>query len=414
MTCTPLLEPTPSLARRMFDSGLESWRATVGTTLDYWGGAIARGATPLDVAGDVTRWWDVTTTRRDPAWATPNRVVLSSPVAALRDFSDADVATDVVATLVFPPQAGHHSCIVDYSAEQSQIKVIREAGLRRVWSLDWIGATPATKDASIEDYLAFVERAIAHIGGPVNLVGDCQGGWLAAIYAALHPEQVNTLTLAGAPIDFHVGEAVIHDYVRLLANDPEFYRRVVALGDGVMQGDFMLGGFIAIRPESEIDKQLQLLAHIGEPEHVERYRAFEDWFKWTQDIPGAFYLWIVENLFRDNAMIAGTLEFDGRRVDLGAIRAPLFLLAGATDHITPPAQVFATEDHVGTPAAQIVKRVTSGGHLGLFMGAEALREHWPPILAAVYEHSKPDADVPRAEGRARAATPRRRRAIPAP
>ncbi|MEJ7718849.1 MAG: hypothetical protein WKF31_13125 [Thermoleophilaceae bacterium] len=34
-------------------------------------------------------------------------------------------------------------------------------------------------------------------GGPVNLVGDRQGGWLAAIYAALHPEQINTLTIAG-------------------------------------------------------------------------------------------------------------------------------------------------------------------------------------------------------------------------
>ena len=41
----------------------------------------------------------------------------------------------------------------------------------------------------------------------MNLVGDCQGGWLATIYAALHPERVNTLTIAGAPIDFHAGDA---------------------------------------------------------------------------------------------------------------------------------------------------------------------------------------------------------------
>ena len=56
-------------------------------------------------------------------------------------------------------------------------------------------------------------RAEAGGGGRVNLVGDCQGGWLAAIYAALHPERVNTLTIAGAPIDFHAGDAVIHDSV---------------------------------------------------------------------------------------------------------------------------------------------------------------------------------------------------------
>ena len=48
-------------------------------------------------------------------------------------------------------------------------------------------------------------RAVERIGAPVNLVGDCQGGWLAAIYAALHPGRVHTLTVAGAPIDFHAG-----------------------------------------------------------------------------------------------------------------------------------------------------------------------------------------------------------------
>ena len=83
--------------------------------------------------------------------------------------------------------------------------------------MDWIGATQATKDATITDYLAEIDRAVDEIGGgPVNLVGDCQGGWLATIYAALHPEHVNTLTIAGAPIDFHAGDAVIHEYVQAL------------------------------------------------------------------------------------------------------------------------------------------------------------------------------------------------------
>ena len=76
--------------------------------------------------------------------------------------------------------------------------------------LDWIGATQETKDA-IEDYLEVIHRAVEHCGGRVNLIGDCQGGWLATIYAALYPEQINTLTLAGAPIDFHAGEQVVHE-----------------------------------------------------------------------------------------------------------------------------------------------------------------------------------------------------------
>ena len=123
----------------------------------------------------------------------------------------------LVPTLVLPPQAGHDSCIVDYSPDQSQIGAILNSGLERALSLDWIGATSETADASIDDYLDAIDGAIDYCGGRVNLIGDCQGGWLATIYAALHPERVNTLTLAGAPIDFHAGEPVVHEVLRHLA-----------------------------------------------------------------------------------------------------------------------------------------------------------------------------------------------------
>lgn len=33
----------------------------------------------------------------------------------------------------------------------------------------------------LADCLEFTERCVEHIGGPENLIGDCQGGWLAAI-----------------------------------------------------------------------------------------------------------------------------------------------------------------------------------------------------------------------------------------
>ena len=141
--------------------------------------------------------------------------------------------------------------------------------------MDWIGATQATKDATIADYLARDRRAsIDEIGGPVNLVGDCQGGWLATIYAALHPEHVNTLTIAGAPIDFHAGDAVIHDSCEALSDeDLRFYENMVGLGNGVLKGEFMLNGFIAIKPENELGKQLQLLANLHDDAHVDRYRG---------------------------------------------------------------------------------------------------------------------------------------------
>jgi poly(3-hydroxyalkanoate) synthetase len=382
--CPPA--PSPYTSSGLLDSWIDGWESAVQGASDCLTAALTRGPWSLD----LPRWFELTTQRDRPSWTSAHEIVFEARVARLRDFSTSSARSKVVPTLVLPPQAGHDSCIVDYSSEQSQMGAILAAGLTRAFSLDWIGATAESVDATIDDYLDVIDRAVEHAGGRVNLVGDCQGGWLAAIYAALYPERINTLTLAGAPIDFHCGEPVIHEVVRHLAPDGNlgFYEQLVTADGGVLKGEHMLSGFVLIQPASEISRHIELLLNLDDERHVARYREFEDWFKWTQDIPGQFYLWIVRHLFRDNALINGTLRVRGRHVDLSAIDMPLNLLAGATDHITPPDQVFAIADYASTPEDQVTRRVTSGGHLGLFMGHEALREYWPPILAEVAARSR--------------------------
>src|SRR5215218_8478287 len=314
-----MADPLPSLMPRFTEAVSAATVASLDGTLRWWGDAWTRPAPGFD----LLRWTQLVAGRRRPRWAHANEVVLETPLARLRDFS-VEGADDVLPTLVLPPQAGHDSCIVDFSEGQSQLAMLREAGLHRLYSLDWVGATYPTRDATVDDYLVVIDAAVQRAGGgPVNLVGDCQGGWLATIWAALRPELVNTLTIAGAPVDFHVGEPVIGDYVQALP--PAFYEALVAMGGGILPGELLLGGFIVINPESEVSRQLALLRQVHEPELVTRYAAFEDWFKHTQDLPGAFYLWIVEHLFRRNALVEGTLEIRGKRVDLGRIHAPLYL-----------------------------------------------------------------------------------------
>ncbi len=370
--------------RAGIESTLGWYCALVRGTTDYWAGAVKRRATAIDVYQDLLDWWATAGGRDKPQWASENQIVAEWSIARLRDFSARD-APDAIATLLLPPQAGGDSCIVDFATHQSQVKTALDAGLPRVFALDWIGATRATKDASIEDYIAVIDQAVDRVGGRIDLVGDCQGGWLAAIYAALRPESINTLTVAGAPIDFHAGELLIHDWLKVLPRTQVmgFYRSIVAANGGVLPGSLLLAGFMAIHPQDELDRQLQLLAHIHEAEHVERYRLFETWYQHTQAIPGAFSLWIVEHLFLDNELIAGSLRVGNETVDLGRITCPIYLLAGAEDDITPPPQVYALAQYVGTPRKQIVQRQTTGGHLGLFTGHQALRNHWAPLFEQI-------------------------------
>jgi poly(3-hydroxyalkanoate) synthetase len=387
MTNSTYSPPASSLAYAgLFGAWLEGCGAAATSAANLIEASVRGAPRPLD----MRRWMAVTRDRGRPGWASPHELVFETPVARLRDFSSGS-PRGLIPTLVLPPQAGHDSCIVDYAPDQSQMRAILASGLLRAYSMDWVGATRESAGVSIDDYLDVIDRAVAHCGGRVNLIGDCQGGWLATIYAALAPENVNTLTIAGAPIDFHAGEPVIHEVLRWLApgGDLSFYEALVATGGGILKGEHMLNGFILIGPASEVSRQLDLLCHLDDDEYVERYREFEDWFKYTQDIPGGFYLWIVRHLFAENELIRGTLEVRGRSVDLAELHMPLNLLAGATDHITPPDQVFALADYASTPPEEVRRGLSTGGHLGLFMSHEALDEQWPPLLAEVLAHSKP-------------------------
>ena len=131
---------------------------------------------------DTALWAHHTTNRKPPAWNSRNEIVLESPFALLRDFSDGD--EDVVPTLVFPPLAGHASCIIDKRG-QSQVQLCIKTGLTKLYSFDWLSCTKAAKDTTETDRLDFITRAADLIAGPegtVNIVGNCQGGWEAALW----------------------------------------------------------------------------------------------------------------------------------------------------------------------------------------------------------------------------------------
>lgn len=243
---------------------------------------------------------------------------------------------------------------------------------------DWKSATPEMKDYDIDNYLAELNVCVDELGAPVNLVGLCQGGWMSAMYAARYPQKVASLVLAGSPIDTQAGEGPLKRMVNELP--PGFYEEMVAAGGGLMRGRFMLEGWKSMHPEEQyVDKYLELYQHIDEPDYVSKKETFERWYENPIDLPGRWYLQAVNELFRENRLAKGEFVALGRRLSLGDIRCPAYLLAGEDDDITPKEQVFAAERLLGTPQAAIRKALVPGGHVGLFMGARTLSEHWPKI-----------------------------------
>ena len=338
---------------------------------------------------DTALWAHETTNRKPPKWASRNEVVLAAPFALLRDFSVGD--DDVVPTLLFPPLAGHASCIVDKKG-QSQVQLCITMGLTKLYSFDWLSATNATKDTTEADRLDFITRAVDLIAGPegtVNIVGDCQGGWEAALWAAMHPERVNTLIVAGAPIDTSAGNGLTKKLMPILIprGNMALYKAMVAANGGIVPGINLVMGFIAMHPVTHVAEHLKVRRHVHDREYLDHFSDFYDWYLYPVDLPGKLYLWAVEHLFVKNELFKGELEVAGKTVSLRSITCPVFLLGGEEDDITPWQQVHNMRYAVGSSLVRW--HLAPGGHIGLFIGRQSQAEYWTPILAEVRELSRP-------------------------
>src|SRR5512135_3370582 len=346
-------------------------------------------AKAIAVPVDTALWAHETTNRKPPTWHSRNEVVLSSPFALLRDFSTGD--DDVVPTLVFPPLAGHASCIIDKKG-QSQIQLCLKTGLTRLWSFDWLSCTKAAKDTTEADRLDFINRAVDLIAGPegkVNIVGNCQGGWEAVLWSALHPERVSTLIVAGAPIDTSAGNGPARKLMPILVprGNMALYKAMVAANGGIVPGISNVAGSIASDLATHVTEHLKVYGHVHDRAYLDHFGDFYDWYLHPVNLPGRLYLWAVEHLFVKNELFKGELEVAGQAVSLRSITCPVFLLGGEQDDITPWQQVHNMRYAVGS--SQVRWYLAPGGHIGLFIGRQSQAEYWTPILAQVRELSRP-------------------------
>lgn len=319
---------------------------------------------------------------RRPKLATPNRVRLDLRTMVLRDYG----TPGGLPTLVDAPHAGHTAMIADYHKGQSLVETLLANGIGHVALTDWKSATPDMKDLEIDSYLEEMLVAIDDLGGRVNLVGLCQGGWLSTMIAARFPDKVNSLVLAGAPIDTDAGNGSIRRMVH--ASPASFYEELVELGGGLMLGKFMLQGWKNMHPEQHyMQDYVDLYEHIDDARYLAKQETFESWYENPIDLPGRWYLQVITQLFKENRLAKGQFVGLGRQLDLRHITCPVYLLAGADDDITTPEQVLNAARHLGTAPERIVSKTVPGGHIGLFMGARTLGEHWPSIARWIVAQS---------------------------
>jgi len=307
----------------------------------------------------------------EPQWTTPNSVRLELPTMRLREFS---TGSDGMPALVCAPYALHGATIADFGSGHSIVEALLKAGVSRLAVTDWRSCAPEMRYFSIDTYLADLNVAVDTLQPPVDLIGLCQGGWMALVYAARFPNKVRRLVLAGAPVDIRAAPSKVS---RMSEEIPlAAFESLVQVGGGRVLGEHAVKLWGTNSSTHEPEAVMQLAAGSDDAGQAEMKQRFATWDAWTLDLPGTYYLEVVQYLFKENRIAEGKFPALGEIADLSAVRAPLYLLAGADDDVAPPEQVFAAAGLVATPGALIERQIVPCGHLGLFLGRETMSHAW--------------------------------------
>ena len=302
----------------------------------------------------------------EPIWTTPHRVVLDTAVMRVRLFGDGNEPSAVIVT----PYSMHGAAVADIAPGFSLVERLLGCGLDSLALVEWKSATPQMRYLGIDDYLLHLSAVLEDIERPVTLIGLCQGGWLSLLLSARFPRKVSRLVLVGAPVDIDAAPSKIADGARLAI--PEITRLMVESNGGIVPGRSLgplLNGYELER--SAVSAVLQVEA--VPQDTVER---FERWYASTLDLPGAYFLQVVEEIFGRNTLALGRFRSLGRLIDLSQVRNPLFVIASEEDEVVPLHQALAVRTLLGTPPDQIVTGLGRGGHLSLFMGTRNLDRVW--------------------------------------
>lgn len=327
------------------------------------------------LAVDACFWWleraPAEQSEGDLPWTTAGSVALELSTMRLRDCSRTRSGQPA---LICAPYALHRAQIADFAPGHSVVQSLQHGGIDRVYLTDWRSASPEMRYLSIDSYLGDLNVAVDEIGAPVDLVGLCQGGWLSLLYAARFPAKVRRLVLVGAPVDLSIESRLS----QLARNAPAVvYDQLVARGGGNVSGEEMLHVWSKAPGPDDIAAALQ--RDLSDEEGAALLARFDRWNTETLNLPGTYYLQIVNWIFRENRIASGNFTALGRAIDLKDIKVPVFLLAGLDDDVVPAVQALATAGLIGTPPAFVAAASEPSNHLGLFMGVRTHAYAWPRI-----------------------------------
>jgi polyhydroxyalkanoate synthase len=324
-------------------------------------------------------------TSRPKLGQTPKDVVWSWHKAELWRYRNDDIKVKTPVVIVHSLVS--RSYILDLYPGNSAVAFLLKEGLD-VFLLDWGVPDEADSGNTLEHYVddgipAAIAAACEAAGTEeVTLLGYCFGGILSLLAGARHPElPIRNLALMATPVDFSKMETIT-----ALVRDGRLNPEEVVEPTGNVPPDVIENGFRLLKPTAEVAQYANLWENLWNDEFMEGYQAMGQWARDHVPFPGAAFRQTVEQLVRKNALMEGTFELGGERVDLGTIKRPVLNIMAERDHIVPLAAAEPIVDLVGSKDAEELR--LSAGHAGLVAGRKAAKVTLPSIASWIADHSE--------------------------
>jgi poly(3-hydroxybutyrate) depolymerase len=356
--------------------------------------------------------------------AVQEQVALTKPFCRLLRFKrftdDLAVLTrlkDQPTVLVVAPLSGHHSTLLRETVRE----LLKD---HKVFITDWTDARMVPLEAGpfhLDDYIAYVQEFIRHIGPEVNVISVCQPTVpvLAAIslMASAGETTPRTMTMMGGPIDARKSPTAVNN---LATTKPfEWFENNViyrvptnfpGAGRAVYPGFLQHTGFVAMNPDRHLSSHYDYFLDLvrGDDDSAEFHRSFYDEYNAVLDMPAEYYLDTIRTVFQDFALVNGTWKVGGQLVRPQDIKGTsLLTIEGELDDISGAGQTRAAHDLcTGIPKShQFHYDAVGAGHYGIFSGRRWREKVYPTVRDFIATHQG-TARAPKAA--AKKAAPARR------
>jgi polyhydroxyalkanoate synthase len=273
---------------------------------------------------------------------TEGQVVYENAVFQLIEYTPLTAKVHERPMLFIPPCINKYY-ILDLQPENSVIRYTVEQG-HRTFVVSWRNPDESMKAETWDDYIANgpleAIRVVREIcdAPTINALGFCVGGTILAtalaVLAARGEHPVASMTLLTTLLDFeHTG------ILDVFVDEASVQLREMTIGEqapggpGLLKGKELATTFSFLRPNDLVWNYV-----VGNYLKGEAPPPFDLLF-WNGDstnLPGPMYCWYLRHMYLQNDLKSpGRLTVCGEKIDLGAIKAPVFIYASREDHIVP-------------------------------------------------------------------------------